>query len=1045
MIQTFIATIDGWCAGSDKITIEDVQPYEDWLAYPPNGGGTPIVGVTSGLYWIGIGGVNTSLYVDPAFDPSGRYLSRVGGWVRVYANNVPQGLWMILADGPSSDVGFGEGLIISPVSGADTISMADTPSVRLEDPYKLVTTIPDWIPEDSEAYERWIPVVTEFSASFGQSLDLKGGVASVDGQSFSVVMDPDEPSLERLFRIRPEAWRFVDQVTGVEAENALNKNVNDSATSIEISYSFDGDVQNGDLQDFTHPPSFEDLIAVDKFPFLSETSSTPRVVEPMFVGTEGIWLDESSPETSDEFFWVYDVVERHCASTARIPQRRLGLCFDGLPSPIGAVVRTWTHAWAEQFTSGGFVNRFSGLISNIDYRENLSAADFTLDPLLLSATIASSLVTRTPSEIKRPTVPQKLTIGDRLKFRSKFITRQRNPEDKFRWVKISGIIFPMVKRRNANYATINGEDRNRFQRQYGLEPGRGATASEVYRDQIEIEEATGLTDAFYYLGTSQIEVEQVIATQNRTQQGLPPFNQFATSDPEYYRFSAFRVEDISDFDTWNAKEQILAREEFTRVYAQDLVTGLTEQQVKDEVKSWSDQDPEIAHLFEPWCVGIGIPADSPQGYEWAWYDSKLRVGGGPSIRGVYISTHPVDIILQVLTSTGTGTYDLGVNTPGWNGPFDMLPSEFGYGIPIEQVRLETFERAWRSIGSASTCKNAYMTIEDDPIDWLSEQILEPYLLAIGTDTEGRIVLVDLADFRESIDSYPIPSTAIVKPTATSPINVGGKTEYTDVADSFAYKWSEPWTPFTSFNSRNTYIVQGQAARSVDGRIVSANIFSRIQRDPVTHELNWAIPIAGAFGIRVQNYLTAYRRTLSKVTFTTALDNDLYLGRNVVFQLPYLPSENGDFSYEPKTFVAKVVDSRADLRTGIQEIECLVYGETSSEKQTLWNLTALVTSVSGDSLEVADNYFIVDPIREIFAFDWSVFQEGDEVTIWTKNWVKVIDTTLVDITRAGGVTTFTVGDSGSATADCRITLRRREGTTSDFVNFFAWHRNNQRLQ
>lgn len=1059
MISTYIFTFDGWCAGSDKIAVESLAPYADWLAYPPDGGETPFIGPNPTLVWVGVGATDTSLYIDGTTAPYiSRPLSRVGGWVRLYdASGDPLGRWMILTDGPASDVGYGEGFILVHVDGVETLPV-DSGFIRLEDPRKLCTTIPTWIPEDSEAYSRWIPVVVDFSGTNGQNVPIKGGVSETDGFSVTCILDRFEPDLSRVYRLRPDAWEWIDTVTGTVANTILlgrytvdgiRSTVTDSQTDLVVATSIDGEMI-GDFDTFNHPPSFEDLINADLFPFLGEDSTTPTVVEPTFFGVEGVWLDTSSPETSDESFWVYDNVERHVAKTARLAQRANSLAFNGLPSPIGATCSCFVYTYSDfPWTDASPVPVYNGLTSGINYEEGMTQFEIASDSVLLTSSVASASSSKAMSQIRRSSVPKKLEPGTKLKFRNRFIARQRNPSDRFRWIKLGGVLFPAERQRLAEYEIIDHPvDIDRFERLYGIIPDAGDTAEERYAKFIEIEQATGLVDAFYYIGTFSDAIDRVFV-KDLTDDTYPQFNAFSNPPASLYRFGAYRVEDLGGFMEWFVGDSIFVNPAF-RSLNNWIYNGSGDTRenfntaVKDFVLSWSNEEPALAHLFEPWCVGTDVVDDAPDGFEWAWYPSRLTVGGGPSVRGAYISVHPVDAVLQVLTSTGTGIYQDGVNTPGWNGPFDMLPSEFSLGIPLELINLESFKRVFRRISSPNFCRNLWTEIETDPLEWLSSSILEPLLLAIGTDGEGKVTLFDLSDFTEAFDILEVENTAFVRPAPDAKISVTTRAQFEDVADSFEFKWIQPWTDYADPESQQTFMVQGQAARGANGEIVTANIFTRIQRAPDSFDLPWAIPNAGAFAFRVQDYLTGYRRTLQRLTTTIRVDSEIYAGRNVIFSLPYVPDAIGEFPAELPIFLGKVMNSSIDRKKGIQEIEVIIYGESGDDLNLVWNLTALVEGVVGDDLEVSNNHFIAYPQSEAFAFDWSVFTVGSGVTVWTETWDKVVDTTITAISTVGGVTTISVVDAGAATPGCRLTLRTRDTSTSLLTRYLTWFRRAQRL-
>jgi len=65
-------------------------------------------------------------------------------------------------------------------------------------------------------------------------------------------------------------------------------------------------------------------------------------------------------------------------------------------------------------------------------------------------------------------------------------------------------------------------------------------------------------------------------------------------------------------------------------------------------------------------------------------NSKRALSGDTVEEVYYVTGHPVDVLLKVLMSTGTGG----------NGSYDKLPAQWGFGLPQEWIDIDDAER-WR--------------------------------------------------------------------------------------------------------------------------------------------------------------------------------------------------------------------------------------------------------------------------------------------------------------------------------------------------------------
>jgi hypothetical protein len=115
-------------------------------------------------------------------------------------------------------------------------------------------------------------------------------------------------------------------------------------------------------------------------------------------------------------------------------------------------------------------------------------------------------------------------------------------------------------------------------------------------------------------------------------------------------------------------------------------------------------------------------------------------------------------LAQVLCSTGTGTNrgPLDVYAPWYSGSVDCLPQDVGLGVPqegIDRVAALAVDALTvvRALMPDSQIGNLVLTVDDgeDLGKWLSEQLLQPFGLALVTTQAGNLRVVP---------TYPVDST-----------------------------------------------------------------------------------------------------------------------------------------------------------------------------------------------------------------------------------------------------------------------------------------------
>lgn len=166
----------------------------------------------------------------------------------------------------------------------------------------------------------------------------------------------------------------------------------------------------------------------------------------------------------------------------------------------------------------------------------------------------------------------------------------------------------------------------------------------------------------------------------------------------------------------NAEDYPIIRKTWGAEYASIAFPESRANRLRRHASGWGSSEHRLCHVFEP--VTWTYPATSP--------------GNFPGV----VTVSPVDVILQVIMSTGT---------PGANGAHDTAPSEIGMGIPADQIEMDSFtdigDRLYADFIAAATVfidEQSSGTLRE----WLSA-LCRAYSLAIVTTSTGKLRLVDM--------------------------------------------------------------------------------------------------------------------------------------------------------------------------------------------------------------------------------------------------------------------------------------------------------------
>ena len=370
-----------------------------------------------------------------------------------------------------------------------------------------------------------------------------------------------------------------------------------------------------------------------------------------------------------------------------------------------------------------------------------------------------------------------------------------------------------------------------------------------------------------------------------------------------------------------------------------------------EVIAWPING-KLCHVFQP--VTWARPNNST-----AWVPGRIR----------RIEINPVDAILSILTSTGTGH----------NGDHDNAPREFGFGIKLSDVDVASFTTIGdrldaEGVGSASI---AMISGEVDDLTEKLGTLCHAYALALVTGTGGDVKLVDMStiDFDASAT---LDEGDLVAPAQIT-INVGAGSAVNSVEIAYQRPWADPAGAFDSVDQTDIIRASSGGLRESLTRIGGGGVsikawFAASIDDDSRHALadRWARVIS---------------RTNSVVGRITAQVDPGYTGQigdTVSVTLPAFPNaqDSGGMSGALCRIIDRKHVSRPVGDNPNDEITLLAYGVTSADKPRQWAPSGVVNSVTSKlifDLE-SDTYHGPD-----FTSDATSFTDGSKVDIYSENW------------------------------------------------------------
>jgi hypothetical protein len=1010
-------------------------------------------------------------------------IDRTGAFVKIYNQfqNDPIATAIIL------DANFGPSTIQIKVIKFDfnkDISNLDPGTtflkIRLEDNWKFCSNIPTWIPAGAESLSRWIPIMSkELEPSLGQKLNLKGGVTSVDGLSVPIVLDTnyqDNNRLQRLFTEDAVTYKYDNNLLGLsDIDNVSENNLSVDQTSVTV---VDASFPVTSLPDFAGQYT--------NYPFLNPTGIELALPEPWFIDTEAIIAQTRiggiAPPPPALPSYLYGVT-RGIDSTPKTSHGKYTVIFNGMPYPIGQSVKFWEVTNFNDLNNQDWLISYRGMIENLTFSEGLALCNIEISSITFTARVNAGFATQS-STLERRNVPERSKPS--VQYFNTFIATQPTFQDTYFWIKIGAIALPLLRVGELDY--LNALNSSLLQLSYfalyGLEPEDIEVRSTKDLDSgtTDVGYKIGLEDAFgvlYYV-SKLYNLDPILY--NSSSNSILIRNWFRPNDnvrdvdpsflPENSPWGFYILDQLSDSGQHEDFVQVREAGSLITIEEQGGL-GFSKERRRRVSDYFSEEKPSLIHLFQNFSKGYSR-FSLPNYAQAFFYIGDSSSSENSDENNFYLQISIIDVILQILTSTGSGTAGVDVPTAtyrqvgGVNGAWDLIPREFGLGVNLEEIDLDSFSKARRKRGGMAqlSVSNIYMEAgKDTPQKFLEEQILKPFFLALGTDAVGKMILVDVSDINVGTDVTVISQSDFTRKNGQR-TRVNLSYDAADLSDSFTYNWKEPfrddWAdPYFIRSLTASGVSAGSQVRQLeDSTFITfkskARLFQRIQASPIKYELKYA-PVTAAntgdyqenIGIQSLRYLKRFNRIVPRAKFELFWDYSTSpdIGDIITFNLDAIPNKEGIIGDAGKTIVGKIIDIKADRKTKTAEYTAILTDTSLAPIEAVWNLTAELEGPTGPPLtwELSAQEFCLaangdrDILGDIiWQFDASQFLLGSTIIVWDLNWRYVTDAIITGVSQiVPGVFEIEVDNDTGFITGYRITLETLANSTSPFAIFQTW--------
>jgi hypothetical protein len=112
------------------------------------------------------------------------------------------------------------------------------------------------------------------------------------------------------------------------------------------------------------------------------------------------------------------------------------------------------------------------------------------------------------------------------------------------------------------------------------------------------------------------------------------------------------------------------------------------------------------------------------------------------------SDHPLDVLLNIWTSTGEATWPVGgSHLVGSNGDYDWLPGHWGLGIPVAEIDTAGINTLRDGLLLGARVQNFVLGADSDPVDAVEvvKRLLQPLFLFPTYTTDGKLTVAAVDD------------------------------------------------------------------------------------------------------------------------------------------------------------------------------------------------------------------------------------------------------------------------------------------------------------
>lgn len=390
----------------------------------------------------------------------------------------------------------------------------------------------------------------------------------------------------------------------------------------------------------------------------------------------------------------------------------------------------------------------------------------------------------------------------------------------------------------------------------------------------------------------------------------------------------------------------------------DSTGRLVRDPVPNALQKYASQGAQFGWLFTS-----GPPPGARQAAGQGWSPAAFAEAGVPVAND---GQHIVDVVLAVLTSTGTGRNTFegvdagpfpGALTPQGQGfgfaNWDYLPASFGLGTPASLVDLRSFYAFAHAYPDAFV-RGLWLGQDDaqSTAQWLSEHVLQPYGVALSTGRDGRIVLVDTEAFvsGEDFEDLPVISDVDLWTDSEGIPRNGHVTGPLTLSSGASLEQTDYSIPDQARRVQRAREVSGSEAgglASPIARVGRHNRATKVERGAVD---------VGAWSARMRRWLVRGRDVVSRVTLEMRDDQAPAVGEVVFLQgIPVYPNPQGLRSLSG---VAQVEMVDVDIYTALAVVTLLVHPRAEQPLRDRWAPGGLVTgATSGSNFTVALNTWI----------------------------------------------------------------------------------------